>query len=83
VPVPDGAVAAADGGGEPGPGRQLARRAEAADVADLGEQDQRGERPDARELGEHLDGGLGPGPLAELLIQPAGRLLQGAGQRQA
>jgi len=35
--VPDGAVAAADGGGEPGPGGQLARRGEPADVTGLGQ----------------------------------------------
>ena len=45
VPVPNGAVRAADGRGEPGPGRQLARRGEPGDVADLGHHDQRGEPP--------------------------------------
>src|SRR4029077_18793371 len=55
VPVVGDPVAAADGGGEPGPGRQLARRGEPADVAGPGEDDQRGERADARQLGEHLD----------------------------
>src|SRR5215471_9965382 len=44
VPVVGDAVAAAHGGGEPGPGRQLARRGEPADVADLSQDDQGGER---------------------------------------
>ncbi len=78
----DGAVAAAHGRGEPGPGRQLAGRAEAGDVADLGEQDQRGERAHAGQLGEHLDPRVGLGPLAHLRVQPVDGLLQGVHQRQ-
>jgi hypothetical protein len=69
--VPDGAVGAADGRGEPGPGRQLARRPEPCDVADLGQQDQRGERADAGQLGEDLDPRVGPGVLADPDVEPA------------
>ena len=78
----DRAVAAADRRGEPGPRRQLARRAEPADVSDLGEDDQRGERADAGKLGEHLNRGLGSGPLVHLPVQPVDRLLQGVDERQ-
>jgi hypothetical protein len=77
------AVRAAYRRGEPGPGRQLAGRPEPGDVADLGEQDQRGVRAHARQLGEDLDGGLGPGPLAHLPVQPVDRLLERVDQRQA
>ena len=76
------AVAAADGRGEPGPGRQLARRAEPAHVTDLGQDDQRGERADARQLGEHLDPRVGPGALADLPVQPVNPLLQRVDQPQ-
>jgi hypothetical protein len=76
------AVAAAHHRGEPGPGRQLAGRAEPGDVADLGEQHQRGEHPDAGELGEDLDPWVGPGPLVHLPVQPVDPLLQRVDQRQ-
>jgi hypothetical protein len=73
-----GTVAAADGRGEPGPGRELARRGEPGDVADLGHQHQRGERAHARQLGEHLDRRFGSGPLVHLPVQPVDGPLQGA-----
>ena len=82
VAVPDGAVRAADGRGEPGPGGQLARRAEPGDVTDLGEDDQRGEVPDAGQLRQDLDPRVGPGALADLDIEPVDRDLQGIDQRQ-
>src|SRR5690242_7690472 len=82
VPVVGDAVAAADGGGEPGPGRQLARRGEPAHVADLGEDDQRGERPYSRELGKDPDPRVGPGALADLAAGPVDGDLQRTGQRQ-
>ena len=80
--MPDGAVRAAHGGGEPGPGRQLARRAEPGDIPNFGEDDQRGERPDARELGEHLDPRVGLRPLVNLPVEPVDRDLQGIDQGQ-
>jgi hypothetical protein len=80
--VPDRAVAAAHRRGEPGPGRQLARRGEPGDVADLGEQDQRGERTDARQLGEDLDPRVGPGVAADLGVEPVDDRLQGVDERQ-
>jgi hypothetical protein len=82
VAVPDGAVAAADGRSEPGPGRQLARGAEPGDVADLGQQDQRGERADAGQLGQDVDPRVGPGVLADLGVEPAGDEFQGVDERQ-
>jgi len=78
----DGPVAAAHRRGEPRPGRELTGRAEPGDVAGLGEQDQRGEHPHARQPGEDLDPRAGLRPPADLRIQPAGGLLQGARQRQ-
>jgi hypothetical protein len=61
---------------------QLARRGEPADVTDLGHDDQRSERADAGQLGEHLDPRVGPGPLADLPVQPVDPVLQRAGQAQ-
>jgi len=75
-------VAAAHRRREPGPRCQLARRSEPADVAGLGEDDQRGERADARQLGEHLDPRAGPGALADLPVQPVDLLLQRVDQPQ-
>jgi hypothetical protein len=82
VPVPDRAVAAAHGRGEPGPGRQLARRGEPGDVADLGQQDQRGERADAGQLGQDFDPRVGPGVLPDLGVESAGDRFQGVDERQ-
>ena len=76
------AVAAADGRGQPGPGRQLARRAEPAHLADLGQDDQGGERADTRQLGQYLDPRVRPGALADLPVQPVDPLLQGTDQAQ-
>jgi hypothetical protein len=75
-------VTAADGRGEPSPRRQLARRAEPAHVTDLGQDDQRGKRAHPRQLGQQPDPRVGPGTLADLRLQPAGPLLQRAGQAQ-
>jgi hypothetical protein len=73
---------AADGGGEPGPGGQLAGGAEPGDVAGLGEDDQGSELAHAGQLGEHLHAGLGLGPLADLGVQGCDRAGQGIDQRQ-
>jgi hypothetical protein len=80
--VPDRAVRAAHGRGEPGPGRQLARRGEPADVADLGQQDQRGERADPGQLGQDLDPRVRPGVAADLGVEPVDDRLQGVDERQ-
>ena len=80
--MPDRAVTAAHRRGEPGPGRQLAGAPEPGDVADLGQQDQRGERAHARQLGEHLDPGIGFGVLVQLLVEPVDRLLERVDHRQ-
>ena len=61
---------------------QLARRGEPADVTDLGHDDQRSERADAGQLGEHLDPRVGPGALADLPVQPVDPVLQGVDQAQ-
>src|SRR6185437_6701543 len=82
VPVVDRAVAAAHCRGEPGPGRELAGRGEAGDVADLGEQDQRGELPHAGQPGEDLDPRVGLRPLAYLQVEPVDGQLQGVDEGQ-
>ena len=69
-------------GVSPGPGRQLARRGEPGNVADLGQQDQRGERAGAGQLGQDLDPRVGPGVLADLQVEPAGDRFQGVDERQ-
>jgi hypothetical protein len=40
------------------------------DVADLGQHDQRGELPDARQRGQHLDPRVGLGVQAQLGVDP-------------
>jgi hypothetical protein len=42
-------------GGQPGPGAELARRAESRDVADLRDHEHRGVAADAADLAEHVD----------------------------
>jgi hypothetical protein len=58
VAEPCFAVGAADGGGEAGPGAQLAGAREPGDVADLGDDQHRGGAADATDLAEHLDVGI-------------------------
>jgi len=57
VPVPDGQVRAADGGGQPGLAGQFAGAGEPGDVADLGRHHQGGELPGPGQRPEHLDPG--------------------------
>jgi len=47
-----------------------------------GREDERGERADAGELGQHLDPGVGPGALADLPVEPVDQLLEGVDERQ-
>ena len=63
--MPDGAVAAAYRRGKPGPGRQLAGRAEPGDVADLGQQHQRAKADPRVKVLTQLPG---VGPFTALII---------------
>jgi hypothetical protein len=59
-------VRAAHGRGEPGPGAEVTGRGEARDVADLGDHQHRDVAPDAADLAEHLDVGVGLGAPVDL-----------------
>jgi hypothetical protein len=71
VAVADGQVRAAHCGGQPSPAGQLAGAAEAGDVADLGQHDQRGELADARQRHQHLGPRVCFRPLVQLAVEPA------------
>src|SRR5713226_9637185 len=62
-------VARALRGGEPGPARELIRRAKAAKLADLGEHHRRAEEADARDRGEPADALVAGEGRAQLLVQ--------------
>jgi hypothetical protein len=66
----------------PATGGQLAGRAEPGDVAGLGQDDQGGELAHPGQLGQHLDGRVGPGALVHLLIQAVDAAGQGVDQGQ-
>jgi hypothetical protein len=81
--VPDVQVRAAHGRGQPGPRGQLPGTAEPADIADLGDHDQRGELPDAGQRPQHLDLRVSLGVLVQLPVDPVDDRRQAVDDRQA
>ena len=81
--MPDGPVRAAHGRGQPGPGGQLAGAGKPADVADLGQHDQRGELPDPGQRPQHLDLRVGLGAGVQLPVDPVDHRRQAVDDRQA
>src|ERR1700730_11942588 len=80
VAVPDGEVAAADGGGQARPGGELAGGGEAGDVADLGCGDPVGERTDAGQLGEGLDPRIAARVREQLPVESVDGVFEGVGE---
>jgi hypothetical protein len=70
VAVADLAVGVTHLGGQPGPGAQLTRGREAADVTDLGDQGHGSELADPGQGHERLDSWVGLGQRSNLAFQP-------------